>query len=254
MQQIYDTIISELKTYTKNCGILKGVIGLSGGIDSSLTLKLTVDALGPENVYGVLMPQRGLTQDENVYHAKELAKFFGVKYFEVAINNFFIEYSLLPWKQNEKAEMNTKARIRMTILYNLANSLNALMIGTSNKSEILLGYGTKYGDCACDILPIGDLLKTQVWALSKFLNLPDEIINKIPSAELKHGQTDENELGASYEKLDSILAKLPASKDDLINKGLDPILLNKVFNLIDNNAHKSKMPPIIKAQSTEYRI
>ncbi len=246
MQEIYEKIIKGLKDYSKETGITKAVIGLSGGIDSSLVLKLSVDAFGPENVFGILMPQRGLTKDENVYHARELAKFFGIKYFEVPINNFLIEYGLLPWKQSELAGMNVKARIRMTLLYNLANTINALVMGTSNKSEILLGYGTKYGDCASDILPIGDLLKTDVWNLSKFLNLPDEIIKKTPSAELKHDQTDEGEIGASYEKIDSILNKMPTTKDALLEKGIDPLLINKIFQLIDKNAHKSKMPPIIK--------
>jgi len=246
MQQIYDKILTDLKSYFKTAGIFKAVIGLSGGIDSSLVLKLTVDALSSENVYGILMPQRGLTADENTYHAKGLAKFFGIKFYEVAINNFLIEYDLLPWRQIELAKMNTKPRIRMALLYNLANSLNALVVGTSNKSEILLGYGTKHGDCAADILPIGDLFKTQVWELAKFLNLPDEIIKKTPSAELKLNQTDEEELGASYEKLDAILEKLPATKEELIDKGMDAILVSRVFRLMETSKHKREMPPIIK--------
>lgn len=251
MQQIHETIVRELQYYTKSAGISRGVVGLSGGIDSSLVLKLAVDALGPDNVCGVLMPQRGLTKDENMYHARELARFFGVKYYEVPINNFFIEYNLLPWKHNEKAQMNTKARIRMTILYNLANTINALVLGTSNKSEILLGYGTKFGDCASDIMPIGDLLKTQVWELARFLNIPDEIVNKAPSAELKKDQTDEAELGASYQKLDGILAKLPASKDEMIMKGMDALFVNKVFHLVEQNQHKSKMPHVIKVTTSK---
>ncbi len=246
MKEIYEKIIDNLSSYSKNCAIHKAVIGLSGGIDSTLTLKLSVDAFGPENVFGVLMPERGLTKDENTYHARELAKFMGVKYFEVPINNFFIEYDLLPWHPSELANMNIKARIRMTILYNLANTLNALVIGTSNKSEILLGYGTKYGDCAADIFPIGDLLKTEVWELSRFLNLPDEIIEKAPSAELKPNQTDEEDLGASYLKLDQILNKLHETKDTLIEKGVDPLLTNKIFRLVEKNKHKRELAPIIK--------
>jgi NAD+ synthase len=245
MQEIHNKIISGLKAYISSSGVYKAVIGLSGGIDSSLTLKLAVEAFEPQNVYGVAMPQRGLTKNENIYHARELAKFFKINFYEVSINNFVVDYSLLPWEQSELATMNTKARIRMTILYNLANAVNALVLGTSNKSEIMLGYGTKYGDAAADILPIGALLKTQVWELSKFLNLPDEIIEKIPSAELKEGQTDEEELGASYKKLDLILNKLPATSEELINKGLDPLLVHRILRLMKLSEHKRNLPPVV---------
>lgn len=248
MKNIYENIVKGLRNYSLESSIQKAVIGLSGGIDSSLTLKLSVDAFGCENVFGILMPERGLTRDENIYHARQLAKFFGVKYYEVPINNFLIEYGLLPWQNNKLAQMNTKARVRMTLLYNLANTINALVIGTSNKSEILLGYGTKHGDCACDILPLGELFKTQVWELARFLHLPDEIIDKAPSAELSPGQSDEEELGASYLQIDKILEQLPAEKNLLLEKGLDAILVNKVIKLVETNAHKSKMPPIIKTQ------
>ena len=147
----------------------------------------------------------------------------------------------------------------MVLLYSAANTEGAIVLGTSNKSEIMLGYGTKYGDAAADIYVIGDLFKTEVWKLSEHLGLPDEIIQKAPSAELVSGQTDEEELGAPYKTLDKILKaaskecsdfddekELKCTIDILINKGLDPLLVRKVFKRIKDNRHKTTIPPTIK--------
>lgn len=258
MEKKYKKIVKELeKFFTKN-NFEKAVVGLSGGIDSSLVLKLAVDALGAENVTGILLPETGLTKEENIKHAKGLADFFGVKTYTAPINSALVPFNTAPWQPSKLAQINTKARVRMTFLYNFANTHRACVLGTSNKSEILLGYGTKYGDAAADIYVIGDLFKTEVWQMAELLGLPDEIIRKVPSAELSHGQTDEGELGASYQQLDKVLKALTkecADLDDgkeikralevLVDKGMDSLLVRKIVKLVEENRHKSKTPATI---------
>lgn len=259
MEKKYEKIIKALAKFFEQNRFKKAVVGLSGGIDSSLVLKLAVDALGAENVVGILMPETGLTKDENITHAKTLANYFNVETFTVPINSALVPFNTTPWIPSSMAQMNTKARARMIILYSFANTEGATVLGTSNKSEILLGYGTKHGDAASDIYVIGDLFKTEVWKMAEFLGLPNEIIQKAPSAELAIGQTDEEELGASYKELDKILKtalkecedldskkEMKEALETLIDKGLDPILTRKVFKLIEGNRHKSKTPPVIK--------
>jgi NAD+ synthase len=155
---------------------------------------------------------------------------------------------LTPWNQNKLAAQNTKARIRAVLLYHYANTNDALVLGTSNKSETLLGYGTKYGDLAADLEVIGDLYKDQVFALATHLNLPPEIIEKPPTAELYEGQTDEIELEASYAQLDPILKKLTLGENSLaeLKHVTNAALVNKILTRIKTNKHKTKMPPVIK--------
>lgn len=248
MAKVYETILEELRNYFHKNNLQNGIIGLSGGIDSSLTVKLAVDALGADNVMAAIMPEVGLTAKENIDHARELARFLGIKTFYQPINTLIIDYKLVSWKPSDLAQMNTKARIRATLLYNLANTFHGIVLGTSNKSEILLGYGTKYGDLAADIEVIGDLYKTEVYDLARFLQFSDILLNKKPSAELKPNHTDEEELGASYNELDHILKKFEEGRtvEDLIDRGINPSLVHRVARLMTTNKHKREMPPIIK--------
>jgi len=250
MEKIYEQIIKGIKKYYTTNDLNKAVIGLSGGVDSALTLKLTADAIGPKNVTAVSMPEPGITNPENTRHAKVLAEALGVTFHQQSINSFLIGFAQLPWKQNSTALQNNKARIRAVILYNYANTHNALVIGTSNKSELLLGYGTKYGDLACDIMPLGDLFKHQVVELANHVGLPPEIVQKEPSAELYDGQTDAADLGATYGEIDPILKRLSQGLEKLIGKGMKPTLIHNIFNRVKNNRHKSSMPPIIKIKQT----
>jgi NAD+ synthase len=201
MEKIYKKLVSGIKQYFKKSGFKKAVIGLSGGIDSALSLRLVADAIGNENVTAILMPEKGLTKRQNVKDAVRLCKSLKVKYKIVAINTILNRFK----KRNQTAWINLKPRIRMLILYNYANADEALVIGTSNKTELKLGYFTKYGDGACDIEVIGDLYKTEVWKLAKYLELPDSIVNKTPSAELYHGHSDEGEIGIQYNEIDDML-------------------------------------------------
>lgn len=248
MHNTYTKIIAGIQRYFRDAGFEKAVIGVSGGVDSALSLKLTVDALGHENVTALTLPENGVSSDENQLHAKGLCKYLQVEHFSFSINRFLTDFLALPWKPNNLAQINTKARVRMVVLYSFANTRNALVIGTSNKTELALGYGTKHGDLAADLEIIGDLYKDEVYALAQHVGLPDEFITKPPSAELYSGQTDEDELGMSYKEIDNILRKIAkgATKDELINKGMQPNSVHKVFRLMEINRHKIESAPMIK--------
>jgi NAD+ synthase len=246
-EELYKTLVAELQAYFKTHGFHKAVVGLSGGIDSSLTFKIAVDALGSKNVTALIMPELGVTSEDNIEHAKKLAEFFGVKHYYQPINTILVDFNIAPWKPSKLAKMNTKARIRSVLLYSFANTNNALVLGTSNKSETLLGYGTKYGDLAADLEVIGALYKTQVYEMAEFLGLPREIIEKKPSAELEAGQTDEGELGATYDILDKILKMIENRRrnNTIVKAGFPLALVEKVRKRIAANRHKCEMPPIL---------
>ncbi len=245
IEEIYEKLGGGLKNYFEENGFRNAVLGLSGGLDSAVTLKIAVDTLGPAYVNALIMPERGLTSSVNIDHAVGLAQFLGVDFHKIPINNFMVCYSEVPWKQNEIAYTNTKARVRANILYNFANTHRALVVGTSNKSELMLGYGTKYGDLAADILPLGSLYKTEVRELAEFLQLPKEIIEKPPSAELFEGQTDEQELGADYEEIDNILYQADLGEEELVSKGMSASLVRSLFKRMRANKHKLDVPYII---------
>lgn len=225
-------IVKNIKKYFAEACISSAVIGLSGGIDSAVACNLTTMALGKEKVIAVLMPEVGLTKEQNVQDAHELAEELGIRYIMQPINKMLAAYDFnVP--VNDLARINLKARIRANILYSFANTFNALVIGTSNKSEIKIGYGTKYGDLACDLFVIGDLYKTELFEVAKELGIPERIINKIPSAELFDGQTDEKEIGVSYKVLDEQIKSRRLSR--------------KIRERVEKNRHKGKFPTIIKS-------
>lgn len=231
MEAAYNCIIKGIRQYFKKAGMREAVVGLSGGIDSALALRLVADAIGSDNVMALLMPEKGLTRIEDVKDAANLCRSLKIKYKIIEINLLLDIFKKT--KQNKNSWINLKPRIRMVILYNYANLNNALVVGTSNKTELKLGYFTKHGDGACDLEVIGDLYKTEVRALARYLNLPSEIIDKVPSAGLFNGQTDEKEIGASYEDIDNMLmGKRKISK--------------RLKRLINKNKHKTERIPIIK--------
>ncbi|MBU1017410.1 NAD+ synthase [Patescibacteria group bacterium] len=239
IQEKIDYIIVQLSDYFKKVGISKAAVGLSGGVDSALTAKLGVMALGKENVTALILPNDGVNKPQNVQDAIDWAKELGIESHVISINPFIDAYEELPWKSSSLAKMNIQARVRMTLLYHYANTHNAIVLGTGNKTELMLGYFTKHGDGATDILPIGDLYKTSVWEMSEFLGLPEVIVHKTASAELMRDQSDEEEIGMEYARIDEILQRFekgeqPANDDE-----------QKLYDRIKANEHKNEGPPII---------
>lgn len=235
-----DHIASQLSDYLKKAGLSKAVVGLSGGVDSALTAKLGVMALGKENVTALIMPNDGLTKPQNIQDAEEWAKELGIEQHTIPINPFIDGYEKLPWKSSSLARMNIQARVRMTLLYDYANTHDAMVLGTGNKTELMLGYFTKHGDGATDILPIGNLYKIDVWEMSETLGVPEIIVHKTASAELLHDQTDEEDIGMEYAEIDAILMEFEAGKKPSSESE------QKLYDRMKANEHKNEGPPIIK--------
>lgn len=232
-------------------GVKKAVLGLSGGIDSALVAFLAAEALGPENVHAVIMPYR-TSNPESEAHAKLAADQLGINCSVIEITSMVDAYfDLFPDADNMRRG-NKMARERMTILYDHSAALSALVLGTSNKTELLLGYGTLYGDMASALNPIGDIYKTQVWQLSAEMGVPQAIIDKKPSADLWAGQTDEQELGFTYREVDELLfamVDLRMSRDELIAKGFAADFIDKIHGKVQNSHFKRRLPIIAKVSN-----
>lgn len=182
------------------------VLGLSGGIDSSVLAALAREALGRDKVLGVIMPCHSISEDET--DARLLAQAADVNFIRIDLTEVFDSMlkNIGAQEVNSLAKLNTKARLRMTTLYAVAQSKNFLVCGTSNRSEYEIGYFTKFGDSGVDLMPLANFLKRDIRVLAKILNVPEKIIEKAPSAGLYAGQTDENDMGFSYNVLDEYLA------------------------------------------------
>lgn len=248
-----EALVTEMLTYALHdevtkAGFKRVVLGLSGGIDSALSLYLAVQAFGAENVLAVCMPYRE-SNPASLKDAETLIKATGVESVTIditpQIDAYFAQFpEATPLRRGNKI-----ARERMGILYDLSAEREALVIGTSNKTELLLGYGTQFGDMASAINPIGDLYKTQVRQLSVYLGIPESVITKPPSGDLWKNQTDEEELGFTYEEVDPLLyylVDLRYSKKQLIAQGFEESLIEKVMGRIERNHYKRWMPIILK--------
>lgn len=239
-----------IKESVKNSNTDGLIIGLSGGIDSALVAFLAQRAIGSENILGITLPTK-TTSRNDIDDAKKIADILGIEYKIINIDNIINSFlKICPHETNKLAKGNLKARTRMLILYNHANSMNRLVIGTSNRSELLVGYFTKYGDGASDLIPIGDLYKTQVWELARELNIPTEIISKAPTAGLQENQTDEEELGIDYISLDKILHSLYDLRldEETISQKLNIELteVQRIKSIVQKSEHKRNMAPILK--------
>jgi len=241
--EINTLLVGKTRNFFKNRRKTKAVLGLSGGIDSALTLSFLVEALGKEHVTAILMPNEKITKQSNVFDAENFAKSLKINYFIVPIRDFVESFSKLPWKQSNVAEANLNARIRALILYSFANSFTALVAGTGNKSEFYLGYFTKHGDAAADFFLIGDLLKKQVREVAKFRGLPKEFLEKAPSAELWVDQEDEKELGFTYEVVDHVLPLILENREAEIPSDLK-LNADRIKSIIEFTEHKREKPEI----------
>lgn len=229
-------------------GYSRAVVALSGGIDSAVSLALSVEALGRENVLAVRMPYRTSSPD-SLEHAALLIEQFGVPSVTIPITPMADPLIERDPDMSEVRRGNILARMRMIVLYDQSAVFQGLVVGTSNKTEILLGYTTLWGDSACAINPLGDLYKTQVRQLARDLNIPDPILVKPPSADLWPGQTDEGELGFTYERVDRLLYLLVdqrARPEDCVAAGFDEAFVRAVIERVRRNQFKRMMPPIAK--------
>ncbi len=242
-----DIVINFIKTRVNDAKSDGVVLGLSGGIDSAVTLSLAVNALGSDKVTGLIMP---FSVTESVNLATNHAKSLNVDTKIINISDIVSSYKERSSLFSEKlSEGNLHSRIRMSLLYGAGFSSNYLVIGTSNKSELLIGYWTKWGDGGTDFLPIGDLYKSQVFELGNILEVPSEILVRKPTAELWPDQTDEEEFGFTYAELDNVLFELERfnSVPQIIEKtGISVKTIDKIKKLIRTSIHKRVFPPVCK--------
>jgi len=252
---VADALAQIVRAEVTKTGLTKAVLGVSGGIDSALSLALAIRALGKENVTAVMMPYKSSNPD-SLGDAEKLCAKLGVKTETVEITPMADAYFLREPEMSGTRKGNVMARLRMIVLYDLSARDGSLVIGTSNKTEILLGYSTLWGDMASAVNPLGDLYKYQVFALSRHLGVIDEILSKAPSADLWSGQTDEGEMGFSYALADTILYywlersySVAALKELVQTAGADVSVVDQVLRRVERNAYKRQMPIIAKISS-----
>lgn len=229
-------------------GFLRAVIGLSGGVDSSLSCYLAVEALGPENVLAVRLPYK-TSSAGSLEHAQMVIDALGVQSKTISITEMVDPLFRRFPEADQVRRGNVMARIRMTILYDQSAAFRGLVVGTGNKTEILLGYTTLYGDSACAFNPIGDVFKNQVRQLARAIGVPQPIIDKPPSADLWEGQTDEGELGFTYEDVDKLLYFLVDQRchpTDCVEAGFSESFVREVIERVRRNHFKRILPPIAK--------
>jgi NAD+ synthase len=237
-----------IHTEINRVGYTKALLGLSGGVDSALVCYLAAEALGPENVLAVRMPYKTSSQD-SLDHAQLVIDALGVESLTIPIAEMVDPLiSRFPDMGNRR-KGNIMARQRMIILFDQSEAFKGLVLGTGNKTEILLGYSTLYGDSACAINPIGDLYKTQIRQLSKAMGIPAPLIDKAPSADLWVGQTDEGELGFTYEQADQLLYLLIDERftpEECVEAGFSELFVRSVIQRVRKYQFKRVLPPIAK--------
>jgi len=245
-EEVKEKLVKFIREEVQKRGFSRGILGLSGGVDSATVAVLSALALGHENVRGIIMPYKTIPE-ESIEHAQALVKMLGINSQTIDITLIVDSYFTQFPDAGKIRQGNKMARERMSILYDLSAKYDALVIGASNKSELLLGYGTIYGDIACAIMPLGDLYKTQVRSLARHLGVPEEIIQKAPSAELWQGQTDEGELGLTYEEVDRLLYQMidcESSNDELKSCGFEENFIKKVSERVKKMEFKRRLPLI----------
>ena len=245
-KNVKEQLITFLQEEVKKAGLQKVTVGLSGGLDSAVVAVLCKEAFG-DKLNCVLMPSQ-FSSEASINDAKELCEKFDIEYETISIEPMVLAF--INNMEDDKLRIgNFSARMRMSVLYDVSSREKSLVVGTSNKSELLLGYGTIFGDIACAINPIGEMYKSDEYEFAKYLGVTDAIINKAPSADLWEGQSDENELGYSYKQMDDVLKTMVdegKSKEELEKLGFDKDLINMLEKRIKANAFKGKLPTIAK--------
>ena len=237
-------LIKFLKDEVEKTGLKKVTMGLSGGLDSAVVAILCKEAFG-DNLNCVLMPSQFSSQS-STDHAIEVCEKFNIKYEIISIEPMVSGF-IKNMDEDRLRIGNFSARMRMSVLYDVSSREKSIVVGTSNKSEILLGYGTIFGDIACAINPIGQIYKSDEFEFARLLGVPESILNKAPSADLWEGQSDEEELGHSYKEMDDLLKAMideKKSKEEFINLGFEEEFINKIDYRVKSNAFKGKLPVI----------
>lgn len=236
-----EELIDFIRNYVNSSGCDGVVIGQSGGVDSAVTVKLAVDALGPERVHPIFLPT-DVTPKDDYDCTKRMSDLWGMDYTVINIQPAID--SLIGIIGDELSSLekgNIAARCRMAVLYERAKKMNCLVVGTSNQSELMMGYFTKHGDGASDLLPLVNMYKTNVWQLARIIGVPTEIIDKPPSAGFWEGQTDEDEMGIKYSILDQILYGLESDRTDReisVTTGVDPETVSGIRRRVQSMKHK----------------
>jgi NAD+ synthase len=237
-------------------GLQKAIIGLSGGVDSALSTYLTAKAIGPENLHVVMMPYKTSSAD-SLSHARLIVDDLKLSHEVVEITEMADALFAKSPDIDRMRRGNIMARCRMITLYDRSQQLNGLVIGTSNKTESLLGYTTLFGDNASAINPLGDLYKTQVWQLSEYIGMPKEIVSKPPSADLWEGQTDEAEMSLTYREVDELLFHMIDVREDdeqLVRRGFTPEFVAKIRQKIVRTQFKRRPPVIAKISNRTINV
>lgn len=247
-EKVTRTIEEFLSEYLQGAGFTKGILGLSGGLDSSTCAYLATRALGPENLTGVMMPYK-TSDPASEADARLVADALGLNVLRIDLTPQVDAYFEKFPEADRLRRANKMARERMTILYDQSAALGALVIGAGNKTEALLGYTTLWGDMACAVVPLGDLYKTQVRQLSRWLGVPEQIVEKSPSADLWPGQTDEGELGLTYAEADQILYRLidlGRQPEEIMAEGFAEEVVRRVIGKIRSSQFKRRMPLVAR--------
>ena len=249
-KEIADFLVRFLDNEVKKTGLMRAVVGLSGGIDSAVVAVLAQKAFG-DDLLCIKMPSHYSSQS-SLDDADELCEKFGLRNETLSIEPMLQAYEAEHLDMDNLRRGNLSARLRMVTLFDISAREAALVLGTSNKSELMLGYGTLYGDLASAVNPLGDLYKSEVFELAKYLGVPHSIISKPPSADLWSGQSDEADLGYSYAELDFALQLYVEERlgdEAILSRGVDKALLSMLKSRIYKNQFKRKMPVIAKLTS-----
>jgi NAD+ synthase len=241
-------LVSFIRSEITRTGLTRAVVGLSGGIDSALACVLAAEALGPQNVLAVRLPYKSSSQ-ESLDHAQLLIDQLGVQALDIPITAMADPLLARFPEMSNVRRGNIMARCRMIVLYDQSSAFGGLVVGTGNKTEIMLGYSTLFGDSAHALNPLGDLYKTQVRQLARAVDVPAPIIDKAPTADLWAGQTDEAEMGLTYDHVDQLLYLLVDERykpEEAVAAGFDAAFVNTIVERIRRNHFKRVMPLVAK--------